>query len=674
MKNYNINILHTLPALLFFVLVSSCSQDGLEQGIPLPAGKYPLDLTVSVNGMKSRADGKDKWKDGDEIGVRIGSDEEEGRYALKKEGNVDIANSANILHWKTTSPAKVKAWYPYEPQTNVSIANQSVLSDFSSIDYLVASSENQSYKNPVTLTFKHCMAKVRCVLRSANTKVISSDDLSKAAVTFKGSTVVSFAEGELTGSGLGEITSIKSNDTHEALLVPADMVDKELFRVDLNVGGYDKSFSYIPHGDYADLKPGRLYVYTVTLSRDKMVVSGITASWDGDEENVESKATPLNLTVPENFYNPEDDDFYQDGDITISTNATEIDDYESYGMSRSDTGKKFSVEGSTFTITIRVKGDADRNNLMKGFVVKNGVVSVKRERKGDCHVFTYKMITENATLEYGDYMQLGDFLYSNGKWRPDIVGLNVGTGGNDDVGGNDDDEGMGDDDDGEGESGNTDAGFGYGYDDDGEKWECIGVIFKVGPGNGDSPENYERLETIHGYAVALQDASALNEVGDWGLEEREEIEVYPQYTNLYDGYKNTKTILAKVKSLTATTGASYWAFNKADSYNKTVELTDFPSSGWYLPSIGQLSDLYDFAGRRERIVRAGGKDFILSDRGLLPDNDVDPIGAKYWSSTQASENNAWVFIFQGYGSRSNSKVSRRYNPFSRGRVRTVLTF
>ena len=96
MNKYNKYILQTIKALLLLGLVASCSQDDVEQNEILPAGQYPLNLTVSVEGMKSRASGKDNWKDGDEIGVRIGSDREVGRYALDKEGNVAIDTSTNI--------------------------------------------------------------------------------------------------------------------------------------------------------------------------------------------------------------------------------------------------------------------------------------------------------------------------------------------------------------------------------------------------------------------------------------------------------------------------------------------------------------------------------------------------------------------------------------------------
>ena len=46
------------------------------------------------------------------------------------------------------------------------------------------------------------------MLTSADTQAISNTDLSKATVTFKGYTEVSFAEGDLPGIKLGEIAPI----------------------------------------------------------------------------------------------------------------------------------------------------------------------------------------------------------------------------------------------------------------------------------------------------------------------------------------------------------------------------------------------------------------------------------------------------------------------------------
>ena len=659
MKNYNIYILKAFKALLLLVLVAACSQDDVEQSIPLPAGQYPLDLTVSVEGMKSRSDGKDNWKGGDEIGVKIGSDSEVGLYTLDNRGNVDIANSANILHWKTTSPATVKAWYPAEPQTNVSIADQSGLSDFSSIDYLTATAENQSYKNSVDLTFKHQMAKVKCVLEREGDG-ITYNEATKATITFQGFTEASFAEGELTGSNFGDITAIKREFTYEALLVPADMTGKELFRVNINVGGYDKTFSYPPDGSHIELKPGTSYVFNVTLTRDDMVVSEISARWDGDEEEIITDPIPLNLYLPEEFFN-----LLNTGELEISQNATPSIDSDREDIIPED--DKYLVNGNTFTIIMPVTED----NLMKGFSFSEGIGSINRVRFEDRHVFTYKASTETVRLEYGEYMQVGDYLYTNGKWRPDIVGVDYNPG---------DDEEDGDINTGDL---NRNPNFGYGYDNDGEIWDCIGVIFKVGPGNGDSPENYNMLETIHGYAVALHDASVPTEIGNWGanLKEEREIGEYPRFTDVYNGYTNTQKMLPIAnnnKSAIDRNGElAYWAFYKLDEYNKSVKVPEYFST-WYIPSIGQLRDLYDFTRRRECLVMAGGEDFILSDVGIFPyeDSRFDTFGSKYWSSTQSPNETTWVFRFEGGKAATSAKrvVTITRSRGSQSRVRAVLTF
>ncbi|MDE6310989.1 MAG: fimbrillin family protein [Muribaculaceae bacterium] len=671
MKKSNINILRTIPALLLFVLSASCSQDDIEQSVPLPHGQYPLDLTVSVEGMKSRAAGKDNWKDGDEIGVKIGSDDEIGRYTLDKDGNVSIEESAHILHWKTTTPATVNAWYPSEPQTNVSIADQSKLSDFSSIDYLAATAENQSYKNTVGLTFKHRMAKVRCLLTTADERQVSYYDLSDATVTFYGCTVASFAEGELTGDAFGEIIPVENVHNHEALLVPADMTGKELFRIDFNVDGYDKSFSYIPDDDFANLQPGTSYFFTVALSRDEMVVKAISASWDGEPEKIDSESIPISLHFSD--------------DLTREIFEYYADHSENIDWSFED--ECYKVHGTTFTISLTL--DENGENFLKGFNVTEGMVSVNRVRIENRHVFTFKSNSENVCLEYGDYIQAGDFLYSNGKWRPDLFNnIDVIDDGDDE---NDDEEDT-EINDGDLEDLNRNPNYGYGYNeyktDEDEKWECIGVVFKVGPGRSDKVENYDgRLETIHGYAVALHDVSAPDEIGNWGgglkgdaKDAETAIGLYDSFTDLYNGYTNTQKMLqiaaANTSQIDREGEPAYWVFYKLNDYNKTVKAPE-SSSPWYLPSIGQLNDLYKFSGRRERLLMAGGEEFILSDVGIFPyeSTKFDTFGAKYWSSTQHTRDLVWVFRFQGGKVGKSLKLGVSLGSRSSlSRARAVLTF
>ncbi|MDE6417265.1 MAG: hypothetical protein K2K68_09620, partial [Duncaniella sp.] len=221
-----------------------------------------------------------------------------------------------------------------------------------------------------------------------------------------------------------------------------------------------------------------------------------------------------------------------------------------------------------------------------------------------------------------------------------------------------------------------------------EKWECIGVVFKVGPGNGDTVENYGgRLEAIHGYAVALHDVSAPDEIGNWGgglangiRDEESAIGLYDKFTDLYNGYTNTQKMLlianANLSEIDREREPAYWAFYKLNDYNTAVKVSE-STSPWYLPSIGQLYDLYKFSGRRGRLLLAGGEEFILSDVGIFPyeSTKFDSFGAKYWSSTQHTRDLVWVFRFQGgtFGKSLKLGVSIGTRS-SLSRARAVLTF
>lgn len=103
-----------MAALLLCASAASCSQDDMPQtgGTPLPEGEYPLTLTASVDGMNTRATGKDAWVDGDMIGVRIGTDDATGCYELNSDGS--MKNVITPVYWQNTASSTVTAWYPYE--------------------------------------------------------------------------------------------------------------------------------------------------------------------------------------------------------------------------------------------------------------------------------------------------------------------------------------------------------------------------------------------------------------------------------------------------------------------------------------------------------------------------------------------------------------------------------
>ncbi|MDE7368149.1 MAG: fimbrillin family protein, partial [Muribaculaceae bacterium] len=249
-------------------------QDDMNSGgNPLPPGKYPLLLTASIDGMTSgRSAAKDAWAKGDTIGVRIG-DGEMGLYALNPDGT--IQDMVHALHWQNTVPANVKAWFPHDDRTDVSLADQS--EGFYDKDYLYAEVPNQMYYSQVPLKFKHSMAKVQCNIIQGTD--ITDEEFKTLVFNFWGFTKASWVDGVLTGKDYGKITSTSD---HQALVVPQDMTGKELFHISITVSINGKvvtrEFSY--KSTEGELQSGTRYIYNITVKKDRIDVNPLIGKWE----------------------------------------------------------------------------------------------------------------------------------------------------------------------------------------------------------------------------------------------------------------------------------------------------------------------------------------------------------------------------------------------------------
>lgn len=586
MKRSKTQLLRSLAAaMLLGTAFASCSQDDMPQtgGTPLPEGEYPLTLTASVDGMNTRATGKDAWVDGDMIGVRIGTDVATGCYELNSNGSMN--NVITPVYWQNTASSTVTAWYPYEEKIDVPISDQS--KGFAKIDFLTATALEQSYKSPVSLEFKHQMAKVSYTLKKGDG--ITDENLEGATVQIAGYTKASFSEGELKGTGDGWITPAPDND---ALLVPQNMKDRPFIKVSIN----GKDFTYTPSTETAgNLKAGSHNTYTITVKKDEIEVAGISASWNDNVNEGSAEEAIFRVYLPNGHGQT----------LDFSNDVTEKGDY-------------LEVTGNSFTISCTVTNQ----NRMKGFPIDKGIGKMERTMSNNRYTFTYTLRSD-LRLTYGDYAQAGDYYYSDGTWRPDYTSAKT----------------------------------------------CIGIVFKVGAGEGDDISAYDnKLTAIHGYVVALEDAHS--EAGAWGIRTRTESRLPSEssYTPKYNGYANTVAIRAVTEYASTnvnqpTENGQYWAFKVASEYSKT---TPSGSSGWYLPSIGQLADIYNLPDRAALFTTAGGADFKTSD------ND-----GRYWSSTQKNGYDAWYYRFNGKGADAYAKsndgtTTENYLPPSY--VRAVLTF
>lgn len=111
-----------------------------------------------------------------------------------------------------------------------------------------------------------------------------------------------------------------------------------------------------------------------------------------------------------------------------------------------------------------------------------------------------------------------------------------------------------------------------------------------------------------------------------------------------DGSDNWAVICAGDSKDTADTATNYPAFHFVNTYAETYKLTGDYTSGWYMPSIAQLCDIYQ---NREAVNDSLQHIYSLDEYAAMNGLETN----WYWSSSQASSEDdyAWfVHYFNGY--------------------------
>lgn len=176
---------------------------------------------------------------------------------------------------------------------------------------------------------------------------------------------------------------------------------------------------------------------------------------------------------------------------------------------------------------------------------------------------------------------------------------------------------------------------------------CIGIVFHVGAGSGDSQDNYAGTSLvfsgIRGYVVALKDAGSFQwasneDLGGKLLTNKDK--------QLWIGYLNTKAVQEE-------TLENYPAFNKCINFEP---IAPSGSSGWYLPSCAQLGAIFSQKKTLDKeLQNVSGSQLIKEDW--------------YWSSTQSdNDNQAVMYLLKDNGGTTDWGKYYLYN------VRPVLTF
>lgn len=633
---------HLAVAVFACLMAASCS-DVTDDGTALPNGKYPMTFTASVDGLSvpnpasratTDADGKTSWQENDPVAISMDGGANHKVYKISDAGTGAMVadGEANTLYWQRSNETKtLAAWYPVSCTigngggSEVSITDQR--SGFGTLENILhAPAQDYTYSNggSVAFTFRHALAKVKVALKKGDG--IEESDLSNATVTFTGYTAGSWGYDGMTGSegSNGEITPKTETSsggavTYTALVIPQQMQGKKFIKVTITMNGVERDYYYTPAGSTdAHLEAGKQYNYTITVKKTGLQVESVTASWndnatDGDAANATFRIHLAAFSAPENTSN------------YAVTDAN--------GSSLTASNNIYTTSSSAINISL----SADDGYTLKKFLTKvtAGICKQKVAYTADTRTYTYTFYDihsdlwlDNIQAEAGAVNTIpaspnvGDYYYADGTWS------------------------------------NT-------YSSDTSN-PCIGIVFKVGAGAGDNVGNYNFFfmdNTIHGYVVALNDAN--DNAGAWGirLTNVDGLTDERSYVNKYDGYSNT-AIVRLLKAYKSTdvnipkADSQYWAFKVASGYSA---ISPANTSGWYLPSIGQLNDIYSMNNRTSLFQGAGGTDFKTTDNN-----------GRYWSSTEKNEYDAWYYQFNGSGSGSYAKSDNSYLQVSY--VRAILTF
>lgn len=391
------NRLFTTICLMAAILFTACTQDELaEQGNTLPDGEYPLQIgSVSITAESSEepwtrvaeneTDGMGShWTGGERIGVRIAGSEETGIYII----NVDDAGNVTVepetpVYWKSTQTAEVTAWYPVVE--TVDLSDQS-----SGLAYVLkAEVPDATCGEPVSLGFKHQLAKVRVVLSGTQ-----AGEVEKVEVhNYTSCTHVS--GGNVVGSTKGWITMHRVDAaTYEANVVPgtinlADFICLNGTTVVTNLTGLPTT-----------LEAGTMYTANITVG-EPVLQDGTTITEAGEytmsgnyTQGVTIDATGKDITIK------------LDG-VTLNTSGIGINVQSDATIQVSGADNTISsvsagiyvAQGSTVTIT-----GCDRNDVLTAQGGNNGAGIGGYGRQSEGHTSCGDITISNVTAtSYGSY-------------------------------------------------------------------------------------------------------------------------------------------------------------------------------------------------------------------------------------------------------------------------------
>lgn len=613
------------------IALTACSDDtaAADDG-RLPAGQYPITLTATVEGQTvTRATSDNTWEGTEEVALQVGSDVK--KYTIAADGALTAADG--VQYW-TAKTMTVQAWHSPQGYSATRPTDFTVKADqnassgagFQQSDLLYTSQSitynaNTNASNPPQLTFKHLPVKVVVNLKADTQNGVSEADVTNATVTLVNQALTS---GEITyddAAGAAAPVSVAQTAAGNVLTPKVNASA---------TSGYQQTVQALL---VPQQMQGKQFVkITVGSSTYYYVPKDNAANLEHGKQytyNITVKKEKLEVTVSSSV-SWADDETTEDAQKAVFHVSMPAGHNQTLTPSGNATqsGDGYDVTGSSFTISYTMTS----GNGHKGFPAVKGLCDFTRTSTTNggttTYTFTYSNVRSDLWLSYTEYAEVGDFYYDDGTWSA--------------------------------------------VKDDSKT--CIGIVFKRGVDEKDAVSNYMDVSfqsnTIHGYVVALTDAVSVE--CTWGKRSDTPLNNVSDANNAdYNGYGNTKKMIDTYQS--DANWDTYAAFKAIVSYRASV-IAPSSSSGWYLPSLKQLADVY--------AVYQNAPGNVLYDRlnsissgNLFKEAAVGQNNTRggYWTSTEYNGTDAWYVRFAD-SSGAKEAYSKGESYIRNSFVRAILTF
>lgn len=380
--------------------------------------------------------------------------------------------------------------------------------------------------------------------------------------------------------------------TYSALLIPQNMQGKQFIKVTIS----DKNYYYTPKGmENANLRAGYVENYTITVKQN-----GLSVVWQQGEQ-IDNTAEEATFKIYLNAFTAPQNTSYK----VTDANGTELQATDGvYTLTGNELNISLTVdEGYLFGFSTNITGGIGKR---KKTLANNTYTYTFYDIRSDLWLSKVQATITSSPTEYTN-VSVGDYFYSDGTCSSAL---------------------------------------------DNNK-TCIGIVFKVGVGQGDKIDNYDSFltgNTIHGYVAALINANS-GQTLQWSTA-NVATGVSTSQEN-FDGYSNT--LILRKKDDSQNKYPAVWAC----IYNNNIS-APISSSSWYLPSYAQMKELSTQEDDKSFAAKLEAVQGSIMKVGGNPD---------FWTSSEDNNTNVWHFSGYNGGTfwNDHAKTNSDY-------VRAVLTF